>query len=705
MSARQTINRRTFIRTSAAAAGGLLVGFYLPVGKALAAETNNAVAKLNAFIKIDADDIVTLIVHKPENGQGTVTSLSMMLAEELECDWKKVRWEFAPVDRVYGFPLQGTVGSQGVRTSWQPLRTAGATAREMLIQAAAEKWGVDKSQCRAENNAVVNSTTQERLSYGSLADAAAKLTPPQNVTLKQPAQFRLIGKPMKRLDTPAKINGQAKFGIDVRLPGMLYAVVARCPVFGGKVAGFDAAKAKAVAGVKHVIQIPHGVAVVAENTWSAIQGRRALQIQWDEGANANLTSAMIRQTFAGLVEKPGAVARNVGDADAALAAAARKVEAVYEAPYLAHAPMEPHTCVAQVTADGCEIWMGTQLPSAARDSAVRASGLPPEKVQVHTMYIGGGFGSKGGGASVEEAVTIAKVLGVAVNLTYTREDDIQHDRYRPAATTKFVAALGADNLPAVWTARAICSSFSQGGLRNGVDREGVAGIADILYDIPNVHVEYHEPGLTIPTNYWRSVGHSQNTFFAESFVDELAEAARMDPVEFRRRLLAKAPRLQGVLDVAAEKAGWGKPLPEGRYRGVAAVNCFGSFNAQVAEISIDQGKVRVHRVVCAVDCGQVVNPAGVVQQMQSAIVYGLSAALRGNITIDRGRVQQTNFHQYEPLRISEMPVVEVHIVPSSNPLGGIGEVGTPAIAPAVTNAIFAATKKRIRRLPISLETL
>jgi isoquinoline 1-oxidoreductase beta subunit len=414
---------------------------------------------------------------------------------------------------------------------------------------------------------------------------------------------------------------------------------------------------------------------------------------------------MIRQTFAGLVEKPGAVARNVGDADAALAAAARKVEAVYEAPYLAHAPMEPHTCVAQVTADGCEIWMGTQLPSAARDSAVRASGLPPEKVQVHTMYIGGGFGSKGGGASVEEAVTIAKVLGVAVNLTYTREDDIQHDRYRPAATTKFVAALGADNLPAVWTARAICSSFSQGGLRNGVDREGVAGIADILYDIPNVHVEYHEPGLTIPTNYWRSVGHSQNTFFAESFVDELAEAARMDPVEFRRRLLAKAPRLQGVLDVAAEKAGWGKPLPEGRYRGVAAVNCFGSFNAQVAEISIDQGKVRVHRVVCAVDCGQVVNPAGVVQQMQSAIVYGLSAALRGNITIDRGRVQQTNFHQYEPLRISEMPVVEVHIVPSSNPLGGIGEVGTPAIAPAVTNAIFAATKKRIRRLPISLETL
>jgi isoquinoline 1-oxidoreductase subunit beta len=700
------VTRRAFIRTGAAAAGGLLVGFYLPgKGEVLAAEPNDAGPKLNAFIRIGSDDIVTLIIHKPENGQGTVTSLSMLLAEELECDWQKIRWEFAPVDRVYGFPLQGTVGSQGVRTSWQPLRTAGATAREMLIQAAAEKWGVAKSQCRGQNSAVVNSATQARLSYGSLADAAAKLTPPANVTLKQPAEFRLIGKPMKRLDTPSKINGQAKFGIDVRQAGMLYAVVARCPVFGGKVASFEAGKAKAVPGVRHVIQIPHGIAVVADNTWAAMQGRRALQIQWDEGSNANLTSAEIRQIFAGLVEKPGAVARTVGEADAALAGAPKRLEAVYEAPYLAHAPMEPHTCVAHVTADGCEVWMGTQLPSATRDSAVRASGLAPEKVQVHTMYIGGGFGSKGGGASVEEAVTIAKAAGVPINLTYTREDDIQHDRYRPAAMIKFSAALGPNGLPTAWIARATCSSFSQGGLRNGVDREGVAGVADILYDIPNVHVEYHEPGLTIPTNYWRSVGHSQNTFFSEGFIDELAVAARVDPVEFRRRLLAKAPRLQGVLDLAAEKAGWGKPLPEGRYQGVAAVNCFGSFNAQVAEISISQGKVRVHRVVCAVDCGQVVNPTGVVQQMQSAIVYGLSAALRGNITIDRGRVQQSNFHQYEPLRIDEMPVVEVHFVPSTSPLGGIGEVGTPAIAPAVTNAIFAATKKRIRRLPISLENL
>lgn len=695
------ITRRSFIQTGAAGAGGLLVGFYLPPRNAMATESG-AVSKLNAFVQISSDDTITLIIHKPENGQGTVTSLSMLLAEELECDWKKIRWEFAPVDRVYGFPLQGTVGSQGVRSSWQPLRTAGATAREMLTQAAAGKWGVDKSQCRAENNTVVNTATDARLTYGSLADAAAKLTAPANVTLKTPSQFRIIGKPTKRLDTAAKVSGEAKYGIDVRLPGMLYAVVARSPVFGGKVANFDATKAKAVAGVKHVMEIPQGVAVVADNTWAAIEGRRALQIQWDEGPNATLNSAAIRRRFAELVEKPGGVARNEGDAVAALSSAAKKVEAVYEAPYLAHTPMEPHTCLVHMRPDACEVWMGTQLPSITKDAAVRASGLAPEKVQVHTMYIGGGFGSKGGGSAVEEAVAIAKVAGVPINLTYTREDDIQHDRYRPAAYIKFAAALDSAGRPTAWTARATCSSFAQGGLRNGVDREGVAGVADILYDIPSVHVEYHEPGLPIPTNYWRSVGHSQNTFFAEAFMDELAAAAGKDPVQFRRELLGKSPRLLGVVDLAAEKAGWGRPLPAGRFQGIAAVNCFGSFNAQIAEVSVTQGKVRLHRVVCAVDCGQAVNPAGVVQQMQSAIVYGLSAALRGNITIDRGRVQQSNFHQYEPLRINEMPLVEVHIVPSTNPPGGIGEVGTPAIAPAVTNAIYAATGKRIRSLPISL---
>jgi isoquinoline 1-oxidoreductase beta subunit len=454
--------------------------------------------------------------------------------------------------------------------------------------------------------------------------------------------------------------------------------------------------------VKHVVQIPQGIAVVADNTWAALEGRKALTIQWNEGENAGLTSAVIREILANAIATPGNVAKRSGEGEAALSTASKQIEAVYEAPYLAHAPMEPFTCVADVKADSCEVWVGSQLPGIANNNAIQASGLAANQVTLHTLYMGGGFGSRGGGAYVTETVEISKAIGIPVKLTYTREDDLQTDRFRPASYMKFRAGLDAAGKLTVWTARVSCSSFA--GLRNGLDREGVAGIADVLYDIPHVQVEYREPGLKIPTNYWRSVGHSQNTFFTESFIDELAQAAGKDPVEFRRALLANQPRLLGALNLAAEKAGWGKPLPAGRALGVAAVNCFGSFNAQIAEVSIERGKVRVHRVVSAVDCGQVVNPAGVEQQMQSAIVYGLSAALRGNITFDKGRVQQTNFHQYEPLRMDEMPVVETYIVPSTNNPGGMGEVGTPAIAPAVGNAIYRATGKRIRRMPFSLET-
>ena len=697
------IGRRSFLRSSSAAAGGLLLGFHLPQHSRLAGQTAAAAVKLNAFVHVRPDDTVTLFIHKAEMGQGTVTSLSMLLAEELECDWKKIRTEFPGVDPAYGAPLQGVFGSLSVRTSWTPLRRAGASAREMLIRAAAQKWGVDKSQCRAENNAVVNTATNARLSYGSLAEAAAKLPVPADVPLKDPKQFRLIGTSPKRLDTPAKVNGQAAFGIDVRLPGMLYAVVERCPVFGGKVAGFDATKAKAVAGVKQVVQISNGVAVVADNTWSAMEGRRALQVKWDEGPNANTSSASIRKMFADLAEKPGAVARKTGDAEAALAGAAKKIEAVYEAPYLAHAPMEPLTCAAHVRADSCDVWAGTQIQSIARDTAVKITGLAPDKVQVHTMYLGGGFGRRGGGDYIGEAVEIAKAAGVPVKLTWTREDDLQHDTYRPASYTRFAAGLDAQGWPVALTARVACPSF--GGLRNGVDFIAVEGVADNLYGVPNFLVEYHAPDAGIPVNYWRSVGYSQNTFFTESFVDELAAATGKDPVEFRRRLLAKSPRPLGVLELAAEKAGWGKPLPAGRFRGVAVVNNLGSFNAQVVEVSLDRGKLRVHRVVCAVDCGQAVNPAGIVQQIESGIVYGLTAALKGSITIDRGRVQQQNFHQYEVLRIDEMPVVEVHLVPSQAAPGGIGEASTPAIGPAVANAVFAATGKRIRHLPIRVEEL
>lgn len=696
------LDRRLFLKTSAAATGGLLLGFTIPAGRA-SVQTDAGAAALNAFVHVGTDDMVTMIIHKPENGQGTVTSLSMLIAEELECDWTRIRWEFAPIDRVYGFPLQGTFGSQGVRSSWRPLRQAGAIARVMLIEAAASDWGIAPSACRAENGRVIRTDTGASRTYGSLATAASALPVPENVPLKDPAEFRLIGKATARLDTPAKTSGQATYGIDVRRPGMLHAVVARSPVVGGRLRTFDASAAHGVTGVVDVVEIPTGVAVVGQNTWAAMKGREALEVEWDEGPNASLSSAGIRQSLMELAAEPGAVARHEGDSETALRSAARTIEAVYEAPYLAHATMEPPTASAEVTADSCQVWSGTQIPGLAHTSAAEAAGLSPDRVQVHTTYIGGGFGSRGGGPEYAEAVHIARQVGAPVNLVYTREDDIQHDRYRPTSYARLVAGLDADGWPIAWTGRVACQSFV--GLQNGVDREGVAGLADIHYAIPNIHVEYHPPAVDVPTNYWRSVGHSQNTYFAEAFIDELAAATGKDPVEFRRRLLADSPRLLNVLNVAAERAGWGSALPEGRTRGVAAVSCFGSYNAQVAEVSIADGRVRVHRVVCAIDCGQVVNPSGVVQQMQSGIVYGLSAALKGEITLERGRVQQTNFHQYDVLRMDEMPVVEVHIVPSPESPGGIGEVGTPAAAPAVVNAIRQATGRPIRKLPIRPEDL
>jgi isoquinoline 1-oxidoreductase beta subunit len=702
----QQIARRSFIKVSTAAAGGWLIGVSLPdgLGGALLDAQFGPPAAINpaAFIHIGANDTVTLIIHKPDNGQGTETSIAMLLAEELECDWSRIKTEFAPINAAwYGGALQGTFGSLAIRTSYEPMRRTGAAAREMLKQAAAARWGVDVSLCAAGNGTVVNLKTGAWLTYGSLAEAASRLPVPSNVPLKDPSRFRLIGKATKRRDTPAKVTGRATFGIDVRLPDMVHAVVARCPVFGGSVASFDATKARTVTGVTDVVQIPQGVAVIASNTWAALEGRRLLQVQWNEGPNARLTSANIRDLFVGLIAKPGAVAQHRGDGAEALGRAAKTLEALYEAPYLAHARLEPYACVAHVKGGECEVWTGTQIPGQAHSDAVQASGFAPANVRVHTTYMGGSFGSRGGGAFVSEAVEIAKRVGVPVKLTYSRDDELQHDLYRPASCVRLAAGLDADGWPIAWTARIACPTWM--GLRNGVARESVEGIAD--YDVPHVHVEYHDPGIGIPTGYWRSVGLSHNAFYAESFLDELAASSGKDPVEFRRRLLQKSPRLLGVLNMAAEKSGWGTKLPAGRFRGVAAVAGFGSFNAQVAEISIDQGKPIVHRVVCVVDCGRVVNPSGVIQQMQGGMVYGLSAALRGTITIDRGRVVEQNFHQYEPLRIHEMPVVDVHIMPSDSAPGGIGEVATPAIAPAVANAIFAATGRRIRRLPFNLEKL
>ncbi|HKV04773.1 MAG TPA: xanthine dehydrogenase family protein molybdopterin-binding subunit [Candidatus Acidoferrales bacterium] len=710
-------DRRSFIKAGLAGATGLVVGMYLPGRyEALAAKPVDAAAPavLNAWIQVGTDDHVTILIAKSEMGQGVITSLSMLAAEELECDWKKIRTEFAPAAVVYfdpAFRMQGTGGSQSIHSCWQPMRQAGATARTMLVAAAAQKWGVDASECRAENGAVVHAATKRRLTYGSLAEAAAKIPPPTDVKLKDPSQFKVIGKPTKRLDTPDKVNGRAGFGIDVRRPGMLHAVVSRCPVFGGKVASFDATKAKAVHGVKDVFQISDGVAVVADNTWNAMQGRRALDVKWDEGPNAAASNETIFKAFADSCENPGVVSRKEGDAASALAGAAQKVEAVYQAPYEAHATMEPMNCTADVRADRVDVWAPTQFQTPAQGTAAMIAGVKPDASFVHTTYLGGGFGRRGWSDFVTESCEISKAMKAPVQVTWSREDDMQHDYYRPASYIKMSAGIDANGNPSAFTARVACDSisrwfFGEAAVRNGMDSSSVEGVSDIPYDIPNILVDYHLVPGPVPMGFWRSVGASQNGFFSESFVDELAAAAKKDPYEFRRALLSKKPRHLGVLNLAAQKAGWGSPLPKGVYRGVAVVEAFSTYVAEVAEVSVAKnGTVKVHRVVCAIDCGRVVNPNIIQQQAVGGVVYGLSQTLKGKITIDKGRVQQANFDTFEVLRMNEMPKVEAYIVPSEETPTGMGEPAVPPVAPAVCNAIFAATGKRIRHLPITAEDL
>jgi isoquinoline 1-oxidoreductase beta subunit len=695
------VNRRGFLKTGAAVSGGLVLGFAIPQPGA----AQNGSAKLNAYIQIAPDDTVAFAIVKGEMGQGTVTSLSQILAEELDCDWKKIKTYFPGADPAYG-PMQGVFGSLSVRTMYTPLRQASAQARDMLVTAAAQRWGVNKSQCRTENGAVINTATNARLTYGSIAEAAAKLPVPQGVSPKDPKTFKLIGTSPKRLDTTIKVNGQAKFGIDARVDGMVYAVLAQSPVFGGKVKSFDASKAKAVPGVKQVIQVPSGIAVIAEDTWSALEGRKALEIVWDEGKLANLTSAAITKSFADSMSKDGAVARKVGDAVGEIAKASRKIEAVYEAPFLSHAPMEPMNCTALVNNGKCDVWVSTQMTTGSRDVAMEAAGLKAEDINLHLQYMGGGFGRRGGPDFVGQAVEIAKALpGTPVKLTWSREDDMQHDLYRPASYTRFQAVLGADGYPTAIHSRIACPPF--GPERDGVAGVAVEGVQDMHYQVPNLLVDYHRIDPGIPVSYWRSVGYSQNTFFTEAFIDELAAEAKKDPLEYRRKLLSgqRSARLLGALEMAADKFGWSKQLPSGHGKGIGIVANIGSFTAMVAEASLAGNKLKVHRVVCAVDCGVAVNPAIIEQQIQSGIVYGLAAALKGAITIDKGRVQQGNFNSYDVLRMDEMPVVEVHVVPSSAAPGGIGEASTPPIAPAVANAIFNATGKRFRKLPFRVGEL
>jgi len=709
------ISRRTFLKASAAAGGGLLLSFSLP---ALMRNAETATANTfapNAFIRIDRQGRVTLVVHQVEMGQGTYTSLPMLLAEELEVDLAHVQLEHAPPDdKLYANPLvgfQATGGSTSVRGAWEPLRRAGASARSMLVSAASMTWKVDSNSCRAEKGEVIHVPTGRKLNYGALVDKAATLPVPDQVTLKDPKDFKLIGTPAKRLDSHDKVNGKAQYSIDVKVPGMKIATVAACPVFGGKLASVDDGKAKAIKGVHQIVRLGDAVAVVADHMWAAKQGLAALDIRWDEGPNAKLSTADIVQELKAASQKPGVVARKEGDIAKAMAGAAQKVEAVYQVPFLAHATMEPLNCTVHVRQDGCDVWVGTQVATRAQATAAQVTGLPPEKVRVHNHLLGGGFGRRLEVDFITQAVQIAKQVAGPVKVIWTREEDIQHDIYRPYFYDRLAAGLDEQGMPNAWSHRitgsSILARYFPPAFKDGLDPDTVDGAVELPYTFPNVLVDYvrqEPPGIV--TGWWRGVGPTHNIFVVESFIDELAAAAHKDPVEYRRALLSKSPRARAVLDLATEKTSWGQPLPEGQGRGVSVQHAFGSYLAQVAEVAVSkEGEVRVQRVVCAVDCGMIVNPDTVKAQMEGGIIFGITGALYGEITIKDGRVEQNNFHDYRTLTINEAPVVEVYLVKSTESPGGIGEPGTSAIAPAVTNAIFAATGKRIRKLPVKPDEL
>jgi len=710
------VSRRSFLKTGALMGGGLMLGFSLPLRKPFGAASAQSTSSFapNAFIRIGTDDAVTIIVNKSEMGQGVYTSLPMLIAEELEVNWSKIRVEAAPVDPAYNhteWGTQGTGGSTSVWSEWERLRKAGATARTMLVKAAAEFWKVDPASCRAEKGFVIHDPTQRKISYGRLVEKASQMEPPKDVWLKEPKHFRIIGKPRRRLDTPEKTDGKAMFGIDTKVPGMLIVVVVRPPVFGGKVKRFNADKARAVPGVKEVVQIDSGLAVIADGFWSAHKGRDALEIDWDEGPLAALSTSGIREQYMNLAKTPGAVARKEGNPESVLSKRAKQLSAGYEVPYLAHACMEPLNCLVDLRPDSCEIWTGTQLQTLDRNNAASVVGLKPEQVKIHTTFLGGGFGRRANPHSdfVIEAARVAKAVMKPVKVIWTREDDMKGGYYRPMWYDRIAAGLDEKGNLIAWRHTIVGQSILSGtpfDPKKDVDPASVEGAKEIPYEIPNILVDLHSPKIGVPVQWWRSVGHSHTAFVVESFIDEVAHEAGKDPYEFRRKLLARHPRHSGVLKLAAEKAGWGRPLPKGRGRGIAVHESFGSFVAQVAEASVSaEGEVRVHRVVCAVDCGRIVNPDTIKAQMESGIVFGLSAALYGKITLQNGRVEQSNFHDYPLLRLNEMPVVEVHIVSSKEKSGGVGEPGVPPIAPAVANAIFAATGKRIRHLPIRSEEL
>ncbi|HTD74943.1 MAG TPA: xanthine dehydrogenase family protein molybdopterin-binding subunit [Steroidobacteraceae bacterium] len=709
-------SRREFIKS--AAASGFLLAFYVPARAVnepeQAPDDTQGKFAPNAFIRIDKSGMTTLVMPQVEMGQGIYTGVAMILAEELDADPAKIILQHAPPNEMlYTNPLlgiQATGGSTSLRAFWSPLRTAGATARAMLVQAAAQKWQVDPGSCTTSRSEVLHHASNRKLSYGALIDAAGKITPPKNVTLKDPANFVLIGTPQKRFDTPNKVNGKAVYGIDAMLPGMKFATLAASPVFGGKVAHVDDAAAKALPGVRQVIVLEDMVAVVGDHMWAAKKGLEALKVSWAEGEHANLSSADIWQDMRTASQKDGVIAKSTGDVEKGLSKGQR-FEADYELPFLAHATMEPLNCTVLLKEDSCELWIGTQIVARVQQTTAALTGLPVDKVTVHNHLLGGGFGRRLEPDMALNAVRIAQHMnGVPVKVVWTREEDIQKDIYRPIYRNVISASL-ADGKVAAWKYKvcgaSIIARWLPPGFQKGIDIDAIDSAVDMPYDIPDFQVQYLrvEP-RAVPTGWWRGVGPNNNVFAIESFMDELARKAGKDPIAFRRDMLSKQPRLLAALDLVAAKSDWGKPLPARVGRGVCVQPSFGSFIATVVEAEVDlHGEVLLRRVTTAVDVGTLVNPDSVEAQLQGGLIFGLTAALYGEVTIKKGRVEQSNFHDYRMLRIDQMPKIEVHLIKSGEPPGGVGETGTTAGPPALRNAIYAVTGVALKRLPIDRDLL
>ena len=697
-------SRRDFLKASALASGGLMLGITL-TGCAKPAALGGAGGQPVAWLRIGGDDRITVLVDRSEMGQGVYTAMTQLLAEELGIDPIRVAVEAAPVGAVYVNALLGaqiTGGSTSVRDAWDKLRLAGAQARTMLVQAAAAHWGVEGSTLKVQDGAVLRGN--ERLTFGQLAEAAAKLPVPKDVALKDPKDFSTVGKPQKRLDAPAKVDGSAVYGIDVKLPGMLHAALRQTPTLGGSVAGLDATAAEAMPGVRRVMTVTNGVAVIADHYWQAKQALDAVKITWTPGPNATLDTVSMRSKLRAAAARPGKSVRNEGDVAAGLKGAAKTLRAVYELPLLAHATLEPQNCTADVRADGADIHVNTQTQTIAQATVAQVAGLKPEQVRIHTTLLGGGFGRRLEVDYIPAAVEASKAIGKPVKLIWSREEDTTHDAYRPPAYDEVAGGLDADGKLVAWqlhiTSPSITARMFPAVVENAVDPFAVEAASNYPYDVPNIAVDYNREEIGIDVGYWRSVSHALNCFVAESFMDELAHAAGKDPYAFRAGLLSKQPRYQRVLDAAAEKAGWGK-APAGHFQGIALMEGYGSYLAQVVEVSVKGGALKIHRITCVVDCGRMVNPNIVDQQVEGSILFGLTAALWGEVTLKGGQVQERNFDRYRLLRLPESPRIEVVLLESTEAPGGMGEPATALIAPALTNAIFAATGKRLRSLPIA----